>query len=135
MRALSVLSRRVRALLRRDRADVDLDTELKFHLEMEARALERSGLSPSAARDEARRRFGGVDRYAEECRDERGVRPAEVLGQDVRYALRVARRFPAFTAIVVITLGFAIGANTAIFSVINAVLLRPLPFPDAGRLV
>ena len=115
--------------------DANLGDELRFHLDMEARQLEASGLSHEAATAEARRRFGGVDRYTEELRDERGGRALEHLRLDARYALRLARRFPAFTAIVVLTLGISIGANTAIFSVVNAVLLRPLPFPRGDDLV
>lgn len=130
----NALVARVRALFARE-TDVDLDDELRFHLDMERHALERDGLAPEAARGEARRRFGGVDRYAEELRDVRGFRWLEWLGQDARYAARVARRFPTFTAIVVVTLGVAIGANTAVFSVIDSVLLRPLPFPHAHELV
>ena len=114
--------------------DAELQDELRFHLEMEEAALIRAGYPADRARDEARRRLGGVDRYAEELRDVRGGRWAETLAQDARYALRVATRFPAFTAIVVLTLAFAVGSSTAIFSVVNAVLLRPLPFPHPERI-
>jgi putative ABC transport system permease protein len=125
---------RIRGRLHREPA-ANLSDEVRFHLEMETRALERDGLSPEAARAEAHRRFGGVDRYTEELRDERGGRALEALGQDARYALRVARRFPAFTSIVLLTLGVTIGANTAIFSVVDTVLFRPLPFPRGEDLV
>ena len=134
MSAWTDLMQRLRARLGREPA-ANLGEEVRFHLEMEARALERGGLSPEVARAEAHRRFGGVDRYTEELRDERGGRLLEWLSQDSRYALRLARRFPAFTSIVLVTLGIAIGANTAIFSVVDTVLLRPLPFPRAQDLV
>ena len=100
--------------------DQNLSEELRFHLEMEAAKLERGGLSPRAARREARKKFGGVDRYTEELRDERrGNRGStDRAGCAVR-AARSSRRFPVFTAIVVLTLGIAIGANTAIFSVVE----------------
>jgi len=120
-------------LLKRD-PDADLTDELRFHLEMEAKKLRDTGLAPDAARQEARRRLGGVDKYTEELRDVRGGRGWDAFVQDARYALRVSRRFPAFTLIVVATLGIAIGANTAIFSVVNATLLRPLPYPNGDRL-
>src|SRR6185503_6771410 len=115
--------------------DQELDDELTQHIEMEALALQRGGMSLEDARREARRRFGGVVRYAEELRDVRGGRWAEWLGQDMKYALRIARRFPAFTSIVVTTLAIAIGANTAVFSVIDRVVLAPLPFPRDRDLV
>jgi predicted permease len=121
--------------LRRREPDANLGDEVRFHLEMETAALVRAGMSPERAAEEARRRFGGVDRHTEALRDERSGRFLEVIGQDARYALRVARRFPAFTAIVVATLGFAIGANTAIFGVIDAVLLQPLPFANPDDVV
>src|SRR6478735_7176302 len=95
---------RLRMFLRRE-PDADLSDELRFHIDMEATAL---------------------DRYTEELRDVRGGRTLDALRQDARYALRIARRFPAFTLIVVATLAIAIGACTAIFSVINSVLLQPL---------
>src|SRR3954469_21633492 len=80
--------------------DADLGTELGFHLDMEAANLEKNGLAPDAPRAEARRRLGGVDRYTEELRDVRGGRGWDSIKQDARYAVRVARRFPAFTFIV-----------------------------------
>jgi predicted permease len=128
------LAQRVRALFQRE-PDQNLLDELRSHLEMEAALLEQRGLDAKSARAEAQRRFGGVDRYTEELRDVRGGRVMETVKQDARYALRVARRFPAFTAIVIVTLGIAIGANTAIFSVVNAVLLQSLPFPHGEQLV
>ncbi|HWJ15068.1 MAG TPA: ABC transporter permease [Gemmatimonadaceae bacterium] len=125
---------RLRMFLRRD-PDADLSDELRFHIDMEAAALERGGMPADRARDEARRRLGGFDRYTEELRDVRGGRSLDALRQDARYALRVARRFPAFTLIVVATLAIAIGACTAIFSVINSVLLQSLPFPHPEQIV
>lgn len=116
-------------------SDQELDDELTQHMELEAQSLERAGMSPEDARREARRRFGGVDRYAEELRDVRGGRWLEWLAQDATYALRMARRFPAFTTIVVATLAVAIGANTAVFSVIDRVVLAPLPLPRDREVV
>ena len=127
--------RRLRAIIARGAMDRELGDELRFHLEMDVAARVRSGQSPEAARADAYRAFGGVERFKEDCRDARGVAWLDAIGGDTRRALRSMAARPAFTLAVVLTLGLGIGANTAIFSVVNAVLLQPLPYDDAERLV
>ena len=126
---------RLRSLFRRRRADQELDDELRDHVERRAQELSAKGLAPEEARRQALIEMGGIEKRKEECRDVRRVRWLQDLAQDLRFGLRVLRKSPAFTAIAIATLAIGIGANSAIFAVIENVLLKPLPFPDSAQLV
>jgi len=122
-------------LFRRSHMEEQLEKELRFHLEEHESRLIASGHSPEQARREARRTLGDSEQVKEQCRDARGTRWAEELLQDTRYALRTFRQKPGFVATVLLILALGIGATTAMFTVINSVLLRPLPFPEPDRIV
>jgi predicted permease len=121
---------RVRALFFRRQVEQDLQDELQFHLEMQAR---KHGASAESQR-QARIKFGSVDRAVEECRDVRGISTIEVLVKDFRYAARMLRKSPGFTAVAVMTLALTIGANSVVFGVLNALVLKPLNVPRAESL-
>ncbi len=135
MFSIRTLYLRLRGLFQKNQTENDLSEELRFHLQNEIEKNIKAGMTPGEARYTALRAFGGVDQVKEECRDVRRARLIEDLWQDVRYGCRKLRTSPGFTLLAVLSLALGIGANTAVFTVVNAVMLKMLPIRNPEELV
>src|SRR5579862_7769901 len=123
-----------RRLFFRKRLEAELDKELRFHFESQVSDKVRSGIQEAEARRLTRIEFGGIEQIKEDCRERRGTMGLESFLQDLRYAFRTLRKNVVLTLVILASLGIGIGANSAIFSVVDALLLRPLPYPHPDRL-
>src|SRR6266849_6299093 len=134
MRVGRIVRHRLRSLFRRSSAEAEMEREFELHIEQLTKQHLASGMSLSEARLAAHREFGSIAVSKEECRDMRRVNWIEDLAKDVAYAFRLLKKSPGFTLTAVLSLALGIGVNTAIFSVVNAFLIRPLPFRQPERL-
>ena len=129
------LARRLRALVRRESLEAAMEAEMRYHIECETAERIQRGMKPDEARRSAMRDFGGVERHKEDARDARGIRLVDDGARDARYAVRLLRKNPGFAAAVVVTFALGIGCTCAIFSLVNGILLRPLPYVRPNELV
>lgn len=135
MTSLRILFHRLCALFQKQTLESELDEEIRAHLEMQIDDYQRQGMTPEAARYAALRKFGGVDQVKETYRDRRGIPFVETLLRDLGYGFRMLRRSPGTTIVAILSLAFGIGVNTALFSAVDAVLLRTLPVREPDQLI
>jgi hypothetical protein len=135
MQMLRELSARLRGIFSKRASDAELDDELRAHLALAEEEYQRRGFSAEEARHAAKRDFGGVEQHKEIYRERRGLPMIETFFQDLKFGARMLRKKPGFTVVSLLTLALGIGATASIFTVVNSLLLRPLPFPASNSLV